>query len=98
MQVAHTAMINARSKIEERLARWLLVAHDRLDGDDLPLTHEFLATMLGVRRPGVTVALHALQKIGLVEPGHGSIRVVDRKGLEQASNGAYALAAAKSPR
>jgi hypothetical protein len=51
LQVAHTAMINARSKIEERLARWLLVAHDRLDGDDLPLTHEFLATIAGRAAP-----------------------------------------------
>jgi len=89
VQVAHTAMINARSKVEERLARWLLVAHDRLDGDELPLTHEFLATMLGVRRPGVTVALHALEQDGLIQPGRGSITIIDRKGLEQAANGAY---------
>jgi CRP-like cAMP-binding protein len=93
LQVAHTAMINARSRIEERLARWLLSAHDRLDGDDLPLTHEFLATMLGVRRPGVTVSLHALQQQGLIEPGHRSIKIIDRAGLEKASNGAYAISA-----
>jgi CRP-like cAMP-binding protein len=92
VQVAHTAMINARSRIEERLARWLLVAHDRLDGDDLPLTHEFLATMLGVRRPGVTVALHDLQQRGLIQPARGSITVLDRKGLEQAANGRMAPA------
>jgi CRP-like cAMP-binding protein len=89
VQVTHTAMINARNKIEERLARWLLAAHDRLDGNDLPLTHEFLATMLGVRRPGVTVALHALQQDGLIQPGRGSVTIIDRKGLERAANGAY---------
>ena len=89
MQVSHTAMINARSRIEERLARWLLAAHDRLDGDDLPLTHEFLATMLGVRRPGVTVALHDLEQRGLVQPRRGLVTIVDREGLEKAANGAY---------
>ena len=89
VQVAHTAMINAKSKVEERLARWLLVAHDRLAGDQIPLTHEFLATMLGVRRPGVTVALHDLEQRGLIQPGRGSITIIDRKGLVQAANGAY---------
>lgn len=89
VQVSHTAMINARSRIEERLARWLLVAHDRLDGDELHLTHDFLATMLGVRRPGVTVALHELQNRGLIRPRRGSITIIDRQGLVQAANGAY---------
>lgn len=98
LQVAHTAMINARSKIEERLARWLLAAHDRLDGDELPLTHEFLATMLGVRRPGVTVALHELQQAGLIQPGRGSVMIIDRKGLELASNGAYGAGEADAGR
>src|SRR5436305_4043506 len=65
VQTARTAMANGRSKIEERLARWLLMAHDRTDGDELALTHEFLATMLGVRRPGVTVALNLLEGSGL---------------------------------
>src|SRR5581483_3880969 len=54
VQTAHTAIANARGKLEERLARWLLMAHDRVEGDELPLTHYFLALMLGVRRPGVT--------------------------------------------
>jgi CRP-like cAMP-binding protein len=94
LQVANTAMINAKSKIEERLARWLLVAHDRLDGDDIPLTHEFLATMLGVRRPGVTIALHLLESDGLIQRKRASVVIVDRKGLEQRSNGAYGLAEA----
>jgi CRP-like cAMP-binding protein len=56
-QTTQTALANGRSKIEERLARWLLLAHDRVDGDELSLTHEFLGVMLGLRRPGVTTAL-----------------------------------------
>ncbi|WP_141701446.1 Crp/Fnr family transcriptional regulator, partial [Methyloceanibacter marginalis] len=95
VQVAHTAMINARSTLEERLARWLLVSHDRLEGDALLLTHEFIATMLGVRRPGVTIAVHALQKDGLIQAGRGTITIVDRKGLEKKSNGAYGVAEAE---
>jgi CRP-like cAMP-binding protein len=62
VQTAQTALANGRSKIEERLARWLLMAHDRLDGDEVPLTQEFLSVMLGMRRPGVTVALNVLEK------------------------------------
>ena len=61
VQAMHTALANGRAVLEERLARWLLMAHDRLDGDELPLTHEFLGLMLGVRRAGVTVALHVLE-------------------------------------
>jgi CRP-like cAMP-binding protein len=65
-QTAQTALANGRSKIEERLARWLLLAHDRVDGDELPLTHEFLAVMLGVQRPGVTTALQELERKDLL--------------------------------
>jgi CRP-like cAMP-binding protein len=89
VQSANTAMCNGRAKIEERLARWLLMAHDRLDGDKLPLTHEFLSIMLGVRRPGVTVALNLLVKNGLISARRGIITVIDRKGLEASSKGAY---------
>jgi CRP-like cAMP-binding protein len=84
-------MANGRSKVEERLARWLVMAHDRLDGDELPLTHEFLAIMLGVRRPGVTVALNLLEKDGLIDANRGVISIIDRKGLEEKSNGAYGV-------
>ena len=82
-------MANGRSKLEDRLARWLLMAHDRRDVDELNITHEFLSIMLGVRRPGVTVALNLLEKKGLIKSHRGVTTIVDRKGLRQASNGAY---------
>jgi CRP-like cAMP-binding protein len=88
-QASQTAVANGRHKIEERLARWLLMAHDRSDGDDLPLTHEFLAIMLCVRRPGVTVALEQLEQHALIRTGRGMISIIDRQGLEEHSNGAY---------
>jgi CRP-like cAMP-binding protein len=88
IQVAQTALANGRCKIEERLARWLLMANDRVKGD-LPLTHEFLATMLGVRRAGVTVALHELEGRGLVRVVRGHITVVDRAGLKNLAGGSY---------
>jgi CRP-like cAMP-binding protein len=80
---------NGRSTIEERLARWLLMAADRIDGPDLPLTHEFMAMMLGVQRPGVTVALQHLERRGVLERKRGHITVLDRKHLEKLSNGTY---------
>ena len=95
LQTGYTAMANGRGKIEERLARWLLMAQDRIDGDTLPLTHEFLSLMLGVRRPGVTVALHALEKDGLIRVDRGKITIVDREGLKSCSNGAYGAAEAE---
>jgi CRP-like cAMP-binding protein len=91
VQMAYTALANGRSKLETRLARWLLMAHDRAGGDQLILTHEFLATMLGVRRPGVTVALSFLERRGLVRVQRKSIIVVDRQGLEEAANHAYGV-------
>lgn len=90
MQVAQTAAVNARNKIEERLARWLLMAADRLAGDELRLTHEFLAIMLGVRRAGVTIALGFLESRALIRIGRGKITILDRQALMKLSNGAYA--------
>jgi CRP-like cAMP-binding protein len=96
-QVSQTAACNRRHQIEERLARWLLMASDRLEGD-LPLTQEFLATMLGVRRPGVTVAMGLLQKHGVVAHHKGSIRLLDRPGLERTSCECYAVIRAEFER
>jgi CRP-like cAMP-binding protein len=89
IQVTHTALANGRSKIEERLARWLLMADDRLDGNELPLTHEFLGMMLGTQRPGVTLAVQALEREGLIAAKRGRVIILDRKSLEATSNGTY---------
>lgn len=89
LQATTTALANGRSKIEERLARWLLMAHDRVGDDRLPLTHEFLSLMLGVRRSGVTTALQALEKKGLISRNRGNVVILDRKGLQKQSNGTY---------
>ena len=89
LQTTTTALANGRSKIEERLARWLLMADDRIDGDQLPLTHEFLSLMLGVRRSGVTTALQALGRKRLISRKRGNILILHRKGLEKLSNGTY---------
>jgi CRP-like cAMP-binding protein len=87
-QATQTALANGRSKIEERLARWLLMANDRIDGNELALTHEFLATMLGMRL-GVTVALQQLESTGLISHKRGLITILDREALEVAANGTY---------
>jgi CRP-like cAMP-binding protein len=89
IQATQTALANGRGKIEERLARWLLMVHDRIDGDELTLTHEFLSIMLGVRRSGVTTALHELERKGLIEHRRSFIAIIDREGLEESSNGTY---------
>jgi len=84
-QVAQTAARNGRHVPEEGLARWLLMAHDRAAGDVLPVSQDFVALMLGVRRSGVTVAAGLLQKVGLVHDVRGSISILDRAGLEAAA-------------
>ena len=89
VQTTHTAISNARSKLDERLARWLLMAQDRIQSDVLPLTHEFLSLMLGVRRPGVTVALKALRERDLIAYRRGEITIKDRKGVAQLAGEAY---------
>jgi CRP-like cAMP-binding protein len=89
VQTTHTAIANAHATTNVRLARWLLMAHDRIGDDTLPLTHEFLSLMLGVRRPGVTEALNALRTRGLISYKRGDITVRDRKGLERTAGDAY---------
>jgi CRP-like cAMP-binding protein len=79
---AQVSLCNAKHDIEQRLARWLLLAHDRMDEGELPVTHELLATMLGVRRPGVTEALARFEQAGIVSRARGVLRVLDRKGLK----------------
>lgn len=87
--VGQAAACNARHPVDQRLARWLLLAHDRADGADVPLTHEFLSMMLGVRRAGVTVAAGILRDRGLIRYNRGHIAVLDRRGLEASSCECY---------
>jgi CRP-like cAMP-binding protein len=89
VQVTHSALSNGRFSLEQRLARWLLMAHDRVEGNDVALTHEFLFMMLGVRRPGVTSALHSLEGQGAIRSIRGHVIVRDRKQLEQLTGGCY---------
>jgi CRP-like cAMP-binding protein len=89
-QIAQSAACNARHVVEERCARWLLAAHDRVDGNELLLTHEFLGIMLGVRRAGVTVAAASLQRAGLIRYRQGRVTILDRAGLEAAACECYA--------
>jgi CRP-like cAMP-binding protein len=90
-QMAYTALANGRYKIEERMARWLLMADDRADGGAIYLTHEFLALMLGARRASVTLALSDLQKRGVLHIVRGCIAIRNRSALEEAANGSYGV-------
>jgi CRP-like cAMP-binding protein len=88
----HTPQIaNARATLIERLARWLLMAHDRVAGNVLNLTHEFLSLMMAVRRAGVTEALQSLEDRKLIECGRGTITVLDRKGIEKIAGHFYGV-------
>jgi CRP-like cAMP-binding protein len=89
VQLGHSALANARYNMHERLARWLLMCHDRLEGDDLALTHEFLSLMLGVRRSGVTEQLHILEGLHAIKATRGNIRIIDREKLEDVAGGCY---------
>ena len=90
--VAQFSACNRFHAIDERFARWLLMAHDRVAGDEMFLTHEYLAMMLGVRRPAVSIAAGALDEAGLIQYRRGRIVVRDREGLEAASCECYAAA------
>jgi CRP-like cAMP-binding protein len=90
VQIAATALADGRYRLEQRLARWLLMCHDRLD-DDLPLTHEFLALMLGVRRSSVTDGLHLLEGSRLIKAARGLVTVRDRPGLEKLAGKSYGM-------
>jgi len=93
-QVAQTAACNSAHLVDERCARWLLTTSDRVDGDDFPLTHEFLAFMLGVRRSGVTVAMRTLKDAGLVKYTRGRVTIVDRDKLRSSSCECYGVVSA----
>jgi CRP-like cAMP-binding protein len=90
MQAVHVAACNRLHEVDERLARWLLMSQDRLGGNVVPLTQEFLAHMLGTRRASVTVGAGILQKAGLITYTRGSVRIDDRSRLEDAACECYA--------
>jgi CRP-like cAMP-binding protein len=90
-QVTQTAACNGHHALDQRMARWLLMAHDRCGGDTFPMTQEFLAMMLCVHRPGVTVAARLFQQAGLIRYSHGHMEVTDREGLESASCECYGV-------
>jgi CRP-like cAMP-binding protein len=97
-QTSHTALSNGTARIEERLARWLLMAQNRLDGNEIPLTHEFLSLMLGVRRAGVTKASNQFERKDLIRLSRGRIHIVDRKGLIASANGTCGIPEAMARR
>jgi CRP-like cAMP-binding protein len=88
-QIAQGVACNAGHEIPERTAKWLLQTHDRAHADSFELTQEFLADMLGVTRPSVSVAAHGLQEAGLIRYRRGSMDILDREGLERASCECY---------
>jgi CRP-like cAMP-binding protein len=92
VQSGYTALANGCGHVGERLARLLLMYHDRIDGDALALTHASLATTLGVRRAGITDAMHLLESVNIVRATRGSIRILDRKKLERTAGGTYGIA------
>jgi CRP-like cAMP-binding protein len=88
-QIAQTTACNHAHSVQQRMCRWLLMTHDRVGADEFQLTQEFLAQMLGVRRPSVTVAAGLLQSSGLISYRRGRIRIADRAGLEKGACECY---------
>ena len=97
-QVAQTAGCNRLHTLEQRLARWLLLTHDRVDGDEFELTQEFISRLLGVRRAGVSVAANTLREMKAIDYERGNVTVVDRKSLERASCECYQIVRAEYDR
>lgn len=89
-QSMQSTACNALHAVQERCARWLLLTHDRVEGDTFELSHEFLAVMLGIARPSFSVAAGALQNAGIITYRHGVMRILKRNALEQASCECYA--------
>lgn len=95
VQIAQTAACNGIHPVRQRLARWLLMSHDRIGENSLPVTHEFLAFMLSVRRPSVGDTMKLLEKAGAVHQGHGRILIVDRAKLKAESCSCYDIVQAE---
>lgn len=88
-QTAHSAVSNAHQRIEARLARWLLMCHDRTDGDAILITHEFMAMMIAAERSGVTVSLHVPEGAGMIRAQRGRVMILDRYKLEELAGESY---------
>jgi CRP-like cAMP-binding protein len=97
-QIAQGSACNRMHPIEARCARWLLQTRDRVDSDHFYLTQEFLAQMLGVTRPSVTIAAGVLQKSGVIEYNRGDVTIVDRARLEEAACECYGIVKGESER
>jgi CRP-like cAMP-binding protein len=97
-QCAATALAYSSARLAARLARWLLMANDRVGGDNVTITHEFLSIMLGVRRAGVTVALHDLAKRNIIELARSHTRILDRAALREVAGEFYGVAEAEAAR
>lgn len=91
VQSAQTTANNAHQQVEARLARWLLMCHDRVDGDEIPLTHEFIGMMIAAERSGVTVSLHILEGAGMIYAKRGRIIIRDRDMLEYLAGDSYGV-------
>jgi CRP-like cAMP-binding protein len=89
MQIAQTAACNRLHDIQQRLSRWLLMTQDRVDSADLPITHDFVATMMGTDRSTVSLAAGMLQKKGIIEYARGAVKIVNRRKLEKSSCECY---------
>jgi CRP-like cAMP-binding protein len=98
VQVQQSAACNALHDVEQRLSRWLLQARDRVEGNTIRLTHEFLSQMLGVSRPTVTVVAHTLQKAGLIRYHRGQVEILDRPGLEARACECYEIVRKTAPK
>jgi hypothetical protein len=92
IQISQTTLANSKAKIDQRLARWLLMVRDRAEDDRIPLTHESISIMLGVRRAAVTVALHNLESEQLIRASRGLVTIRDYERLRTFANGLYGVA------
>jgi CRP-like cAMP-binding protein len=91
VQSAQNMAINANQRLEVRLARWLLMCHDRIDGDEIALTHELLGMILAAERSGVTIALHILEGAGMIRSKRGRVVVRDRDALQELAGDSYGM-------
>jgi CRP-like cAMP-binding protein len=91
VQNAQSAATNARQRVEARLARWLLMCHDRIEGDEIALTHEFIGMMISAERSGVTITLHILEGAGMIRSTRGRVLIRNREMLEELAGDSYGV-------